>query len=232
MYRRVSLDISLEDDMNDAFGGRFPSQGFGQGFGGQGFGGQGLSGAVPQELWDTLGELKKGFEQTFGQGFGQAFGQKVGTRVGRGDVRAAILSLLAEQPMHGYQIIQQIEERSAGSWKPSPGSVYPTLQLLTDEGLIEVEESAGRKTYSLTEGGRAAAEQTDRPWASAEGAGGDGAAESGAGRHRHSALPKAGANLAQAAMQVGRTGTPEQIQEAVDIIDDARRKLYAILAQG
>jgi len=219
MYRRVSLDISLEDDMNDSFGGRFPSQGFGQG----------LGGAVPQELWDTLGELKKGFEQTFGQGFGQAFGQKVGTRVGRGDVRAAILSLLAEAPMHGYQIIQQIEERSAGSWKPSPGSVYPTLQLLTDEGLIEVEESAGRKTYSLTDAGRAESEHTDRPWA-ADGAA-DGASEA-AGRHRHSALPKAGANLAQAAMQVGRTGTPEQIQEAVDIIDDARRKLYAILAQG
>jgi len=218
--------------MNDAFGGRFPSQGFGsQGFGGQGFGSQGLSGAVPQELWDTLGELKKGFEQTFGQGFGQAFGQKVGTRVGRGDVRAAILSLLAEQPMHGYQIIQQIEERSGGSWKPSPGSVYPTLQLLTDEGMIEVEESAGRKTYSLTEAGRAESEHTDRPWAAAEA--GETSAEGGSGRHhRHSALPKAGANLAQAAMQVGRTGTPEQIQEAVEIIDDARRKLYAILAQA
>lgn len=206
--------------MNDSFGGRFPSQGFGQG----------LGGAVPQELWDTLGELKKGFEQTFGQGFGQAFGQKVGTRVGRGDVRAAILSLLAEAPMHGYQIIQQIEERSGGSWKPSPGSVYPTLQLLTDEGLIEVEESAGRKTYSLTGAGRAESEHTDRPWAADGGA--DGGTEAGAGRPRHGALPKAGANLAQAAMQVGRTGTPEQIQEAVDIIDDARRKLYAILAQG
>lgn len=208
--------------MNDSFSGRFPSQGFG--------GSGGLGGAMPQELWDTLGELKKGFEQTFGQGFGQAFGQKVGTRVGRGDVRAAILSLLAEQPMHGYQIIQQIEERSGGSWKPSPGSVYPTLQLLTDEGLIEVEESAGRKTYSLTDAGRAESEHTDRPWATTE------EGEQSGGRERrhggHGALPKAGANLAQAAMQVGRTGTPEQIQEAVDIIDDARRKLYAILAQG
>ncbi len=200
--------------MNDSFpGGRFPAGGFGA--------------SVPQELWDTLGQLKQGFEQTFGQGFGQAFGQKVGTRVGRGDVRAAILSLLAEQPMHGYQIIQQIEERSGGSWKPSPGSVYPTLQLLTDEGLIDVEESSGRKTYSLTDEGRAESEHTDRPWAAA-----DAPTAERATHGFHGALPKAGANLAQAAMQVGRTGTPEQIQEAVDVIDEARRKLYAILAQG
>src|SRR5690606_36243181 len=94
------------------------------------------------DLWNTLGQIRQGLEDTFGQTFGQAFGQKVGSRVGRGDVRAAILSLLSEQPMHGYQIIQQIEERSGGSWKPSPGSVYPTLQLLTDEGLIDVEESS------------------------------------------------------------------------------------------
>lgn len=212
--------------MNDAFGDRFS---------GSGRGGASFSASMPQELWDALGQLKQGFEQTFGQGFGQSFGQKVGTRVGRGDVRAAILSLLSEQPMHGYQIIQQIEERSGGAWKPSPGSVYPTLQLLTDEGLIDVEESAGRKTYSLTAAGRTEAEHTDRPWAGADagsGAEGDGGSSNGFRHGAHSALPKAGAHLAQAAMQVGRTGTPEQIQEAVDVIDEARRKLYAILAQG
>jgi DNA-binding PadR family transcriptional regulator len=221
MYRRISLDISLEDGMNDSFGGRFPGQGFGA--------------SMPQELWDTLGQVRQGLEQTFGQGFGQVFGQKVGTRVGRGDVRAAILSLLAEQPMHGYQIIQQIEERSGGSWRPSPGSVYPTLQLLTDEGMIEVEESAGRKTYSLTEAGREEAAGADRPWA-ADSDAGEGRAQGGfpGGSHggSHGALPKAGAHLAQAAMQVQRTGTPEQITEAVEVLDDARRKLYAILAQS
>ncbi len=202
-------------------GGRFPAEGFG--------------GQVPNDLWETLGQLRQGLEQTFGQTlgqtFGQAFGQKVGSRVGRGDVRAAILSLLAEQPMHGYQIIQQIEERSGGSWKPSPGSVYPTLQLLTDEGLIEVEESGGRKTYSLTEAGRAEAEDADRPWAADTADSGQGA-DAGRSGGFHGALPQAGAHLAQAAMQVGRTGTPEQIQQAVEVIDDARRKLYAILAQG
>ena len=76
-----------------------------------------------------------------------------GTRMGRGDVRAAVLALLAEQPMHGYQIIREIEERSGGTWKLSPGSVYPTLQLLADEGLISAEESnGGRSTRSPTQG--------------------------------------------------------------------------------
>jgi len=209
--------------------GSFPGGGFpGHGFGGSG-GPSGGNGA--NDLWNTLGQLRQSLEDTFGQTlgqtFGQAFGQKVGTRVGRGDVRAAILSLLSEQPMHGYQIIQQIEERSGGSWKPSPGSVYPTLQLLTDEGLIDVEESSGRKTYSLTEEGRAAAEDVDRPWPHRDAASEPAPASSA----WHGALPRAGANLAQAAMQVGRTGTPEQVQQAVEVIDEARRKLYAILAQ-
>lgn len=205
---------------------------YGQGFGGQGFGGRGFgdgknpfSGQGLNDLMDTLGQ--------WGQRFEQRFDQKVGTRMGRGDVRVAILSLLAEKPMHGYQLIQQIEERSGGAWKPSPGSVYPTLQLLTDEGVVEVEEADGRKTYSLTEAGRAEAADKPAPWrspsASDEADGESSSRRSGPG---FGALPKAGANLAQAAMQVGRTGSPEQVQQAVDIIDDARRRLYAILAEG
>jgi len=203
-------------------GKNFDGKGFGQGFGGQGFGGQGLS-----DLFESLGQLRQNFEQKFDQ--------KVGTRMGRGDVRVAILALLAEQPMHGYQIIQQIEERSGGAWKPSPGSVYPTLQLLTDEGVIEVEEAGGRKTYSLTEAGRAEAADKPAPWQSTTGGTADGDAPSAGGRGDRpgfGTLSKAGANLAQAAMQVGRTGSPEQIQQAVDVIDETRRKLYAILAEG
>src|ERR1700712_3893564 len=95
----------------------------------------------PDAMWQAFEQLRSTFEK------------KVGSRMGRGDVRAAVLSLLAEKPMHGYQIIREIEERSGGSWKPSAGSVYPTLQLLSDEGLITAEESNGRKTYSLTEAG-------------------------------------------------------------------------------
>ena len=166
----------------------------------------------PSGVWEAMEQLRGQFEQ------------KAGTRMGRGDVRAAVLALLAEKPMHGYQIIQEIGDRSGGAWKPSPGSVYPTLQLLSDEGLITAEESNGRKTYSLTEEGRAVAGAVDRsaPWDA------QGARDSG---KRATALPKAGIDLAQAAAQVGRTGSAEQVEQAVAVLDEARRKLYSILAQ-
>ncbi|KFF59444.1 PadR family transcriptional regulator [Cryobacterium sp. MLB-32] len=171
------------------------------------------------EGWPVAG-MWEAMEQLRGQ-----FDRKAGTRMGRGDVRAAVLALLAEQPMHGYQIIHEIEERSNGAWKPSPGSVYPTLQLLADEGIIGAEESNGRKTYSLTDEGRqvadAAADQP-APWEA------PGAQDT---TGRATALPKAGIELAQAAAQVGRSGKPEQVKEAVAVLEEARRKLYSILAQ-
>ncbi|PPF25147.1 PadR family transcriptional regulator [Rathayibacter tritici] len=146
--------------------------------------------------------------------------KRVGSRVGRGDVRTAVLALLAEQPMHGYQIIREIEERSGGDWKPSPGSVYPTLQLLADEGLITADEQNGRKTYTLTDAGRATVAEhgISTPWSDSD-------------HVDFGALPKAGLELAQAAAQVGRSGTPEQIRKAVAELEDVRRRLYAILAQ-
>ncbi len=170
--------------------------------------GDGWSGA---NVWEAMDQLRGQFER------------RVGARMGRGDVRAAVLALLNEKPMHGYQIIQEIEERSNGAWKPSPGSVYPTLQLLTDEGLLEAKESDGRKTYSLTAEGKTAAEAASgsAPWDS------QGAKDNA----RMGALPKAGINLAQAAAQVGRTGSPDQVDEAVKVLDEARRKLYSILAR-
>jgi len=186
--------------------GSFMGDGFTGSTGGWGQGGSGGG------LWEAVEQLRGMFEQ------------KAGPRMNRGDVRAAVLSLLAEKPMHGYQIISEIAERSGGSWKPSAGSVYPTLQLLADEGLISAEEADGRKTYSLTEAGRAEAEASaDRPtpWQTSS------ARESGG----MGALPKAGIELAQAAAQVQRTGTPEQVKQAVDVLDDARRRLYSILAQ-
>jgi len=162
-------------------------------------------------VWQAMEQMRTTFEK------------RAGSRVGRGDVRAAVLALLAEKPMHGYQMIHEIEERSGGSWKPSAGSVYPTLQLLADEALISVEEANGRKIYSLTDTGREAVAGPDAssPWESTGTTPGSGFA----------ALPKAGVELAQATAQVGRTGTPEQIQEAVDVLDDARRRLYSILAR-
>lgn len=187
--------------------GTFPTGGFG-------------AGMNADNLWQAFEQLRNNFEK------------KVGTRMGRGDVRSAVLALLAEKPMHGYQIIREIEERSGGSWKPSAGSVYPTLQLLADEGLITAEESNGRKTYALTEEGRAAAEEAGpAPWES------DDSKDSGSGwgpgnwGGQGGALPKAGIELAQAAAQVRRTGTPEQVAQAVTVLEEARRKLYSILAQ-
>jgi len=179
-------------------GSSFPTGGFG--------GGNPVDG-----MWQAMEQLRSKFEK------------RVGTRMGRGDVRAAVLALLVEQPMHGYQIIHEIEERSGGSWKPSAGSVYPTLQLLADEGLISAEESNGRKTYSLTDAGRdeATSSAGQAPWAP----------ETEADDAKFTALPKAGFELAQAAAQVGRTGSPEQIQQAVAAIDEARRRIYSILAQ-
>jgi DNA-binding PadR family transcriptional regulator len=161
--------------------------------------------------WETMEQLRGQFDR------------KVGMRMGRGDVRAAVLALLAEKPMHGYQIIHEIEERSGGAWKPSPGSVYPTLQLLADEGVIDAKESNGRKTYSLTAAGKKEAEAaaSAAPW------------ESQGGREgiRTGALPKAGINLAQATAQVARSGNEEQVKQTIDVLDDARRKIYGILAQ-
>jgi DNA-binding PadR family transcriptional regulator len=188
--------------MNNSFTG----DQFGPRHRGQSSGMSGMTGG----LWEAMDQLRGLFDQPFS------------TRMGRGDVRAAVLAVLAEKPMHGYQIIQEIEERSGGAWKPSPGSVYPTLQLLADEGLISAEESGGRKTYSLTEAGReaAAADEKSAPWE-----------VFGNRETTRTALPKAGMKLAQAAAQVGRDGTPEQVQQAVDVLDEARRRLYSILAQ-
>lgn len=161
-------------------------------------------------LWETVESLRSEFER------------RVGPRMGRGDVRAAILTLLAEEPMHGYQIIHEIEERSGGAWKPSPGSVYPTLQMLADEGLILAKQAAGRKTYTLTEdGSEEAASVPAPPWEKTE----------ARNASRSMILPKAGVKLAEVVGQVARRGTAEQVDEAVTVIDDARRKLYAILAQ-
>ncbi|WP_341946681.1 PadR family transcriptional regulator [Microbacterium sp. LWH11-1.2] len=183
------------------------------------FGTGGLGGAngPAGALFDAFDQFRKSFEQR----------PSGGSRMARGDVRTAVLSLLAEKPMHGYQIINEIAERSGGTWKPSAGSVYPTLQLLADEGLISAEEQNGRKTYSLTEAGRAVADEsseTKAPWESSD-------KDGHRNDPRFTALPKAGVDLAGAAAAVGRSGSPEQVQAAIDVLDDARRKLYSILAQ-
>ncbi|WP_349898130.1 PadR family transcriptional regulator [Parafrigoribacterium soli] len=163
------------------------------------------------ELWEAAGRVRAAFED--------GFDRHVAPKFGQGDVRAVILTLLAEEPMHGYQLIREIETRSDGAWKPTPGSVYPTLQLLADEGLVTAQEAEGKKRYSLTESGRTeAAAAGPAPWETPS-------------VHDAALLPKAGAKLAHAASQVAHSGTPEQIREAVAAIDEARRTLYSILAK-
>jgi DNA-binding PadR family transcriptional regulator len=160
----------------------------------------------------------------FGPGFGgPMFGR--GPRVGRGDVRAAILALLAEEPMHGYQIITELTDRSGGVWRPSPGSVYPTLQAMEDQGLVTADTSEGRRVFSLTDEGReaaAAVAEGPAPWEDAA---------RGADRSLVDLKSLIGEVLA-ALMQVGRAGATDQIKAAADVLTDTRRRIYLILADG
>ena len=145
-------------------------------------------------------------------------------RRGRGDVRAAILALLAERPMHGYEMIQELSARTGGVWRPSPGSVYPTLQLLEDEDLIAGEEVEGRRRFALTDAGRAEAErQTQRaPWEEVT------AGVAPVAWNLRAAIGQ----IMQAAWSVASAGTESQEARALEILADTRRRLYAILAEG
>ncbi|MGO9505899.1 MAG: PadR family transcriptional regulator [Mycobacterium sp.] len=225
------------------FGGR-PGLGFG--FGAGPVDRRALHGArrhARREFFEQLRDHDRGHGGPFGPGFGPGFGPDFGPGSGfgpgggprgkwrrggagrgrRGDVRAAILALLTERPMHGYEMIQQIAERSNGIWRPSPGSVYPTLQLLDDEGLIIASESDGnKKLFELTDEGRAAAEKVETPpWDEiAEGA------DPG-----HINLRTAVVQLSGAVMQSAHAASAEQQQRIVDILNNARREIYGILGE-
>ncbi|MFE6105219.1 PadR family transcriptional regulator [Streptomyces laurentii] len=168
---------------------------FGPGFGGGPWGGGGFGGR--------------------GRGGGRG-------RARRGDVRASILALLKDRPMHGYEMIQEIGERTSGAWKPSPGSVYPTLQMLEDEGLIASASEGGKKLFTLTDTGRAEAEDgPEAPWEEAgRGIDWDAVNE----------VRQAGFGLMEAFGQVWKTGSAEQRQKAVEVVNEARKKMYLILA--
>jgi DNA-binding PadR family transcriptional regulator len=157
----------------------------------------------------------------FGGGFGPGFGPGRRRRMRRGDIRTAVLVVLAERPRHGYEVIQALEEKSGGSWRPSAGSIYPTLQLLEDEGLARSTERDGKRVYELTGAGTAEAEaRVDEaggpPWAGADGDG--------------NSLRAGVMQLMMAARQVGGAGSPEQVEQAVKIVTDARKQLYRLLA--
>jgi len=147
-----------------------------------------------------------------------------GRRRGRGDVRTAILLLLAEEPRNGYQIMQELEQRSGGIWRPSPGSVYPALQLLADEGLVTSEARGDGNVFELTDAGRAhLAEQHEDatpPWE---------AVNAGATEEMIE-LRRVLMQTADAVKQVVRTGNDAQRANAVKLLEETRRGLYGILA--
>jgi DNA-binding PadR family transcriptional regulator len=153
-----------------------------------------------------------------------------GPRVRRGDVRAAILDLLAEggaqaRPYNGYQLIQEIGERTQGVWRPSAGSVYPALQQLEDEGLITAAGGEDRRRdFTLTDEGRAYvqahAEELKASWDAVTGSVDDAAVQ----------MHNLARTVAMATVQVAQAGTPAQIQQASKVLADTRKALYRILA--
>jgi DNA-binding PadR family transcriptional regulator len=161
-----------------------------------------------------------------GPPFGGHRGRQRARKARRGDIRAAALLLLAEAPRNGYQIMQEIEERSEGVWRPSPGSVYPTLQQLEDEGLVRSKEDGGQRLLELTDAGRTALEgraaDAPAPWVEMAAASGEHTLELGS-------LVR---QIGLAAMQVMQAGNDDQIEEARKILTTSRRSLYRILAEG
>jgi DNA-binding PadR family transcriptional regulator len=151
-------------------------------------------------------------------------GQRRGGRGQRPNVRPAILALLLERPMHGYEMIQELESRTGGIWRPSPGSIYPTLQLLEDEGLIAAEANGGRKRYSLTDAGRAEAETAAQnpPWSQF----------TDDTMSQVQDFRDAAFGIMSALKQVGFNGTSEQRARALEVLNETKRKLYAILADS
>src|SRR5919198_552153 len=143
-------------------------------------------------------------------------------RVRRGDVRTAVLALLDDRPMHGYEMIQELEERTGGRRKPRAGAVYSTPPLAAGAGRGAPEEVDGRKVYSLTDAGKEAApERTEggRPW------------EQGDEDSPRFEARKEMFKLMGAAKQLARADDEEQLTKAAEILRDARRKLYGLLAE-
>ena len=146
-----------------------------------------------------------------------------GSRTPRGDVRAAVLQLLAEEPMHGYQLMRAITDRTGGRWEPSPGAIYPTINQLADEGLVVVTDDAGRKLVTLTDEGRAQVESDKEsrpdPFASYDTSDSDVDLRGLLG------------GLHSAVREVGRSGDDAQREAAAEVLTDARRRLYLLLAE-
>ncbi len=143
----------------------------------------------------------------------------------RGDIRTAVLAVLAEEPGHGYDVIQRLEEKTSGAWRPSPGSVYPTLQLLEDEGLTRSVERDGKRVYEITDKGREEAikrveDAGGTPWEIA------GRNDTGVGDFRNTVR-----GLFVAAKQVSSSGNQHQVERMLEILKQARKEIYTMLAE-
>ncbi|MFE7404596.1 PadR family transcriptional regulator [Isoptericola sp. NPDC057559] len=162
----------------------------------------------------------------FGPGFGPRGHRGGGRRAGRGEIRAALLLLLSEQPMHGYQVITELASRTDGRWRPSPGAVYPAISQLQDEGLVSVADDGGRRLASLTDEGRAYVEEhrdeLGNPWQKV--------AEDP--RRQGHELHVAMRALGGAVEQVARAGSRAQAEAAAAVLDKARREVYLVLADA
>ena len=143
-----------------------------------------------------------------------------GRRMRRGAIRTAILLALREEPAHGYEVMRRLEEMSGGLWRPSPGSVYPHLQMLEDEGLVRSSEVDGSRTFTLTETGRAEAEKAKLPWQ-----------EAGESDDEVRTLRLGMGQLMSAAKQLAGAGEKTQIERGIAVIQKARKELYQILAE-
>jgi DNA-binding PadR family transcriptional regulator len=196
------------------FGGRGPGFG-GPGFGGPGFGGPDVGGPG---FGDADGP-GRGFGPRGGRGRGRGRGRRP-----RGDVRTAVLLLLTEEPMHGYQLMQTIEERTGGTWSVSPGAIYPTLSQLEDEGFVEMSKEGGRKLATLTDSGRAHVEENQASWSDPF-AGEDDSFAQGAHDLRSSLR-----DLTGAVREATRSGDPQQMSQVAEVLTGAKRSIYRILA--
>jgi len=144
-----------------------------------------------------------------------------GRRMRRGDRRRAILSALREAPAHGYEIIKRLEGMSGGLWRPSPGSVYPLLQMLKDEGIVQSTEHDGTRTFTLTDKGAAQATgDTALLWE-----------PMGEGDDEIYSLRLAVTQLMTAAKQLSGAGRNEQIERGTAVVQNARKEIYKILAE-
>ena len=147
-----------------------------------------------------------------------------GGRGRRGDVRVAILALLEERPMHGYEMMQELSERTQGLWQPSPGSIYPALQLLEDQGLVRSESAEGRRQFTLTDEGRAELQSRSErtaPWETMVRQADQG----------DMAITQALRQVAIAVTQVAQAGTADQKARAGELLNELRRQMYLLLAE-